>query len=136
MYNSYFFGENMKIIINNTSMIPIYEQVVSQIKNKIIEGELKENTALPSVRVLAAELRISSLTVKKAYDSLEDEGFVNTVHGKGTYVSPTDRDIAMEARKLEVEKELSTAITRARNIGLSDEEITAMITIIMEDERE
>ncbi len=77
----------MKLIINNSSMQPIYEQIVSQIKAEIMKGALKEDTALPSVRALARELKVSALTVKKAYDELEAEGFVVTVHGKGSYVS-------------------------------------------------
>ena len=73
----------MNIIINNSSMQPIYEQIVAQIKAKIMNGELKEEVMLPSVRALAKELKVSALTVKKAYDALEAEGFVVTVHGKG-----------------------------------------------------
>ena len=74
----------MKIIINNSSMVPIYEQIMEQIKAQIISGELKENDILPSVRTMAKELKISALTVKKAYDNLEAEGMTVTVHGKGT----------------------------------------------------
>ena len=77
----------MKIIINNTSMIPVYEQLMDQIKQEIIGGGLKEGDALPSVRNLAGELRISALTVKKAYDKLEEDGFTVTVHGKGIYAA-------------------------------------------------
>ena len=73
----------MKIIINSSSMVPIYEQIVDQVKAQIISGELKEDDNLPSVRTLSKELRISALTVKKAYDSLEQEGFTVTIHGKG-----------------------------------------------------
>ena len=77
----------MKLIINNSSMQPIYEQIVAQVRNKIMQGELEEDTALPSVRTLAKDLRVSALTVKKAYDTLEQEGFVVTVHGKGSFVA-------------------------------------------------
>ncbi len=77
----------MKIIINTSLMVPIYEQIVDQIKTLIRNGELKENDILPSVRTLSKDLKISALTVKKAYDSLESEGFTVTVHGKGTYVA-------------------------------------------------
>ena len=80
----------MKIIINSSIMVPIYEQIVDQIKMLIRNGELKGNDILPSVRVLSKELKISALTVKKAYDSLEEEGFAVTVHGKGTYVCNND----------------------------------------------
>ena len=74
----------MKIIINTSSMVPIYEQIIDQIKTLIRNGDLKENDQLPSVRTLSKELRISALTVKKAYDILENEGFTITIHGKGT----------------------------------------------------
>ena len=73
----------MDIIVNHTSMQPIYEQICGQIKDKIIHGKLAEGTNLPSVRILARELRVSALTVKKSYDTLEQEGFITTIHGKG-----------------------------------------------------
>ena len=97
----------MKIIINHSSMIPIYEQIVEQVKALIRNGKLKENDNLPSVRSLAKELKISALTVKKAYDSLENEGFTVTIHGKGTYVTAT-------------------------NTGISDEDIKKLFELILE----
>ena len=124
----------MRIIINNNSMIPIYEQVVSQIKSNIINGELKEGDILPSVRALSSELKISALTVKKAYDYLETEGFVTTVHGKGTFVNATDRQLAYEARRKAVEDDLYKAIQQGYSAGLSKEEIKEIIDILMEDE--
>lgn len=126
-------GKNMRIIINNSSMVPIYEQVVSQIKNAIITGEMKDGEILPSVRTLAAELRISSLTVKKAYDSLEEEGFITTVHGKGSFVNDADRQLAYEARRKAVEDELSAVIEKAFSAGMTKEEIREIVDLIMED---
>ena len=123
----------MRIIINNNSMIPIYEQVVSQIKSNIINGELKEGDILPSVRALSSELKISALTVKKAYDFLETEGFVTTVHGKGTFVNATDRQLAFEARRKAVEDDLYKAIQQGYSAGLSKEEIKEIIDILMEE---
>ncbi len=123
----------MHIILNNSSMIPIYEQLLDQVKREIINGALKENEVLPSVRALSAELRISSLTVKKAYDKLEEEGFVITVHGKGTYVAATDMQLAAEARRKAVEDDLAVSIQRAAAIGLSKEEIKEIVQIILED---
>ena len=123
----------MHIILNKTSMVPIYEQLVDQIKGEIISGGLKEKEALPSVRTLSGELRISSLTVKKAYDRLEEEGFVITVHGKGTYVAAADRELALEARRKAAEDELSAAVEKARSLGLSRDEILSIIQIILED---
>ena len=123
----------MRIIINNNSMIPIYEQVVSQIKSNIINGELKEGDILPSVRTLSAELKISALTVKKAYDFLETEGFVTTVHGKGTFVNAADRQLAYEARRKAVEDDLYKAIQQGYSAGMSKEEIREIIDILMEE---
>ncbi|HOA80488.1 MAG TPA: GntR family transcriptional regulator [Defluviitaleaceae bacterium] len=124
----------MDIILNHSSMIPIYEQLMDQIKSKIIQSVLKEGEALPSVRTLARELRISALTVKKAYDRLEEEGFVTTVHGKGTYVTASDKQLAVEARRKAVEDAFTKAIDKAKAVGLSKEEILEIVNIIMEDE--
>ena len=123
----------MHIILNKTSMVPIYEQLVDQIKKEIISGELKDDEMLPSVRTLSGELRISSLTVKKAYDKLEEDGFVVTVHGKGTFVAATDQQLAMEARRKSVEEEMAAAIEKAIALGMSKEEILEIATIIMEE---
>ncbi|MCR5482002.1 MAG: GntR family transcriptional regulator [Clostridia bacterium] len=123
----------MHIILNNSSMIPIYEQLMAQIKAAVIGGELQAGAALPSVRSLAAELRISALTVKKAYDKLEEEGFVVTVHGKGSYISETDTQLATEARKREAEKQMDEAVARALASGLSKEEIRELVEMILEN---
>lgn len=93
----------MRIIINHSSMTPIYEQIVEQVKTLIRNEKLKENDNLPSVRSLAKELKISALTVKKAYDNLESEGFTVTVHGKGTYVAATNPELLLEEQKKERE---------------------------------
>ena len=123
----------MHIILNNTSMVPIYEQLIDQIKNEIISGSLKENEFLPSVRTLSSELRISALTIKKAYDRLEEEGFVVTVHGKGTYVAATDQKLAMEARRKAIEDDFAMIIDKARAIGFEKDEIMEIVKIILED---
>lgn len=119
----------MHIIINNSSMVPIYEQIIDQIKSAIIRGELQPDTVLPSVRSLSKELKISALTVKKAYDNLEEEGFTVTVHGKGTYVAATMREEQLK----EVEHDLEQAIMKGRRCGLNDEEIRNLFEMIMED---
>ena len=123
----------MHIIINNTSMVPVYEQLIDQIKQEIISGTMQEGEVLPSVRGFANELKISALTVKKAYDKLEEEGFVVTVHGKGTYVAATDRQLALEARKKSVEEDFSLAVDRARALGLTDDEIREILEILLID---
>ena len=123
----------MKLIINNSSMQPIYEQIVAQVRNKIMQGELEEDTALPSVRTLAKDLRVSALTVKKAYDTLEQEGFVVTVHGKGRFVACANQELMLEEKKKEVEADLEKAIRKGRSCGMSNEEITELFQIILED---
>ncbi len=123
----------MQIILNNASMIPIYEQLADQIKNQIITGKLQESEALPSVRTLSGTLKISALTVKKAYDKLEEDGFVVTVHGKGTYVAPTNRALAMEARRKAVEEDFAKALEKARAVGMEAGEIRQILEILLEE---
>ena len=123
----------MHIILNHSSMVPIYEQLMEQIKSDIIQSVLSEGEALPSVRTLAGELRISALTVKKAYDRLEEEGFVTTVHGKGTYVSASDKQLAAEARRRMVEDDFDKAIDRALSIGMEKQEITELVQLLLEE---
>lgn len=125
---------HMHIILNNSSMVPIYEQLVDQIKSQIISGEIQENQALPSVRALSGKLKISALTVKKAYDCLEEDGFVITVHGKGTFVAATDKQLAVEARKKLVEEDFSIAVDKAKAIGMTKDEIREIVEIMLEDE--
>ena len=122
----------MRFMIHNTSMQPIYEQLMDQIKTGIVEGTLQENDALPSVRALAKELRISALTVKKAYDALEAEGFVVTVHGKGSYIAGTDRGLVQEARRREVEELLESAIQKGKACGMTEEELREMWELMLE----
>ena len=123
----------MKLIINHSSMQPIYEQIVEQTKEKIMHGELTEETTLPSVRTLAKDLKVSALTVKKAYDALEQEGIVNTVHGKGSFVACANQNLMLEEKKKEVEADLEKAIRKGRSCGMSNQEITELFNIVLED---
>ena len=123
----------MKIIINSSSMVPIYEQIMDQIKAQITAGNLKENDILPSVRTLAKEQRISALTVKKAYDNLEQEGYTVTVHGKGTYVAAANTERMKEEQRRVVEADMENTILKGRRCGLTDEEIRQIFDMIMED---
>lgn len=122
----------MRIIINSSSMVPIYEQIGDQVKAMIRSGELKENDSLPSVRTLSKDLKISALTVKKAYDSLEAEGFTATVHGKGTYVTAVNKELLLEEQKKELEADLEMAVQKGRRYGISDEDIRSLFELIME----
>ena len=122
----------MQVIVNHSSMQPIYEQIVEQIKGQIVKGDLKADTALPSVRTLAKELKVSALTVKKAYDSLEAEGFTVTIHGKGTYVAAVNPGLLLEEQKKELEADLELAVQKGRRYGISDEDIRSLFDLIME----
>lgn len=124
----------MNLIINHSSMQPIYEQIIGQIKEKIMHGELQEDTMLPSVRTLAKELKISALTVKKAYDALEEEGFVITVHGKGSFVACANQETMLEEKRKEVESDMEQAIRKGKSCGMNKEELKELFQIILEDE--
>ena len=123
----------MHIILNHSSMVPIYEQLMEQIKSEIIQSNLVEGEGLPSVRKLAGELRISTLTVKKAYDKLEEEGFVITIHGKGSFVAFADQGLMLEEKKKEVEADLEMAIRKGKSCGMTDQELLELFQIVLED---
>ena len=114
----------MNIIISNSSGKPIYEQITSQIKNCIITGELKPGDALPSMRLLAKELRISVITTKRSYNDLEQEGFIETITGKGSFVADRDISIIREGSLRMAEEHLSRAVEIARENGIALEELT------------
>jgi len=123
----------MNLIVNHSSMWPIYDQIADQVKDQIMHGKLAAGEALPSVRTLAKELKVSALTVKKAYDTLEAEGFIHTVHGKGSFVTFADQSLMLEEKKKEVEADLEMAIRKGRSCGMSDEEIAQLFQIVLED---
>ncbi len=123
----------MKIIITHSSMVPIYEQIIDQVKALIRSGELCENEILPSVRSLSRDLKISALTVKKAYDHLEEEGLTITVHGKGTFVAAANKERLLEEQKREVEADFELAIQKGRKCGLTDEEMRQLFELVLEE---
>ncbi len=123
----------MQIIINNSSMQPIYEQIVNQIKSAIMKGKLREEQMLPSVRSLAKELRVSALTVKKAYDTLEEQGFIVTVHGKGSFVSCANQELMLEEKRKEVEYDIEMAIRKGRSCGMNNQELVEIFKLILEE---
>lgn len=124
----------MQISIESLSMIPIYEQIVEQLKTGIINGELTPGSVLPSVRALARELDISALTVKKAYDILEQESFIVVVHGKGTFVAEKNKKLMQEEYQKEVENLLESAIKLGMRHGLEKEEIQSIFEMILEEQ--
>ncbi|TCO66266.1 GntR family transcriptional regulator [Caldanaerobacter subterraneus] len=123
----------MNIIISNSSEEPIYEQIVRQIKEAILKGELEEGELLPSIRNLAKELQISVITTKRAYDELEKEGFITTIPGKGTYVAAQNKELMREKRLKIVEEKLVEAVIAAKAVNLSLEEIKEMLEILYKE---
>ena len=124
----------MEIIIRNTGGQPIYEQIYSQLKAQIIAGVLTPGDALPSIRALAKELKISVITTKRAYAELEAEGFLYTVAGKGCFVAEKNLDLIREQQLRELENHLTAAVELARSCGLTVEELTGMLRILLEEE--
>ncbi|HOP72034.1 MAG TPA: GntR family transcriptional regulator [Thermoclostridium caenicola] len=124
----------MNIVISNSSEEPIYEQIAKQIKNQIMRGELKGGELLPSIRVLAKELQISVITTKRAYDELEQEGYLETVPGKGTFVAVQNKHMLREMRYKMVEEKLAEAVDAAKSIGLEQDELLNMLKILYEEE--
>lgn len=123
----------MNIIISNSSQEPIYKQIVKQIKNMIIRGELAENEMLPSIRSLAKDLQISVITTKKAYEELENDGYIVTVQGKGSFVAAQNKELLKEMRLKIVEEKLAEAVDAGRSIELSLEEMQEMLKILYEE---
>ncbi len=123
----------MNLIINNSSMTPIYEQIVSQMKEKIISGQLKPDTMLPSVRTLSKDLRISALTVKKAYDAMEQEGYIVTVHGKGSFVANINPNLAIEEKQKEVEKIFEQGIRLGKECGMSAGDMKELFEVVLNE---
>lgn len=120
----------MDIILSNSSDEPIYQQIVSQIKAQIMNGTLTAGDALPSMRALAAQLRISVITTKRAYEELEHEGFIESMTGKGSFVKTQNTDFLREEAVRQIEELLEKACTKARLCGLSREEMQEIIAII------
>lgn len=122
----------MKLIISNVSGIPIYEQIKQQVKAAILSGELKEEEALPSLRTLAKNLKISVLTVTRAYTELEQEGFVKNVQGRGCFVMGSGSELMKEQLICKVENSLTEAIKSAKIANLSNEELHHLLDILLE----
>ena len=123
----------MDIIISNSSGKPIYEQIADQVKEQIMAGALAAGDALPSMRLLAKELRISVITTKRAYEELERDGFLENVPGKGCFVAPQNRELLREAQLRQVEEKLTQAIEEARRGAVSLEELKEMLTELYQE---
>ena len=124
----------MELIIRNTTNQPIYDQIYSQIKAQIIAGKLSPGEALPSIRALAKDLKISVITTKRAYDELEADGFLYTVAGKGCFVAEKNLDLVREQQQRGLEDHLRAAAALARSCGVSREELSEMLRILTEED--
>ena len=125
----------MKIIISNSSLVPIYKQIKNQIINQIISDDLKEGESIPSIRVLANEIKISVMTIKKAYDELENEGYIKSVQGKGTFVLPRNTELIKENANKEIEKHIEQIIEISSKYNISKEEIIELFNFIYGSDR-
>ncbi|WP_338752674.1 GntR family transcriptional regulator [Bacillus sp. FJAT-52991] len=124
----------MQIIISNNSKEPIYEQISVQIKNLILLGDLKQGDALPSMRKLAKDLRISIITTKRAYEELERDGFIYSIVGKGSFVAEQNLEIMKEKKLKTIEEKLCEAIQNAKQMNVPLNELKEMLTILYEEE--
>lgn len=122
----------MKIIIKNGSAVPIYEQIKNAIRDEILKGNLKAGEKLPSVRAMARELSISILTVKKAYDELETEGFIESRQGLGTFVGKEDPNLKLEEKQKKLEESLLSAISISKDIGMEKTDLFELLGYLYE----
>lgn len=124
----------MNIIVSNKVSKPLYEQIASQIKAAIISGELSAGEPIPSMRSLAKSLHISVLTVQKAYETLQDEGFIETTAGKGCYVSAQNQDFYLEEQQKKIEEKFVEAIDLARSSGIKLDKLINLLTLLYEED--
>ena len=124
----------MTILIDNRSGLPIYEQIVSQLREQILSGELKEDEALPSIRDLARDLRISVITTKRSYEELAEAGLIYTLPGKGSFVAARNMELLREEHLKQIEEHLSAALALARREGLDREELQQMLEALEEED--
>ena len=124
----------MKIIVSNRSGVPIYEQIKAQIKEAIFSGELQEDDLLPSIRQLAKDLKISVITSTRAYNDLEEEGFIVSVQGKGCYVLPQNKEMARENALRKVEFGLTDAISASKAGGITKDEVAEMLKVLYKED--
>ena len=122
----------MYIVLSNSSDLPIYEQIKEQVKTQILSGELSENEMLPSLRQIAKDLKISVLTTTRAYNELEEEGFITSRQGKGFFVMPRGSDLLREQLIKDVETNLNNAILSAQRASMTDDELVQLLKLLLE----
>ena len=125
----------MKMIISNSSSVPIYEQIKQSIINQILDGELNEDELLPSIRVLAGDIKISAMTIKKAYDELEKEGYLKSIQGKGTFVAPKNTELAKEQAQKEIEKYIEKIVFISNRFEINENDVIEMFKMIYEEDK-
>jgi GntR family transcriptional regulator len=124
----------LNIIISNTADVPIYQQIVGQIRDAVLRGELLEGELLPSIRALARDLRISVITTKRAYDDLEQEGYIVSVSGKGSYVAERNPELLHESRLGIVEDKLADAVTAAKTLEIDRADVFRLLELLYEED--
>ena len=124
----------MEIVVSNKASRPLYEQIASQIKAAIMSGELKAGEAIPSVRSLAKSLHISVLTVQKAYDALQADGFIETTAGKGCFVSAQNQDFYLEEQQKRIEEHFTEAIEIAKVSGIKLDQLQSLLSLLYEED--
>lgn len=124
----------MKLIISNSSSVPIYEQIKKAMIEQIMNGELKEDEALPSIRNLAQDIKISVMTIKKAYDELESEGYILSRQGKGTFVAPKNTELAREQANKDIERHIEDVVDIAKQFKIKKEDLKDLIDIFYGDD--
>lgn len=124
----------MKILISNTSDAPLYQQIKEQIIDAILKGELVEGDPLPSIRAFANDLKVSVLTIRRVYDDLEKEGFVNSQAGIGTFVSTSNVELLRDSKRRLVEQKMLEMIQTAKSLGITQQELNDMMNILFEEE--
>ena len=125
----------MKMIISNSSSVPIYEQIKKSIINQILEGKLNEDELLPSIRVLAQDIKISAMTIKKAYDELEKEGYLKSIQGKGTFVAPKNTELAKEQAQKDIEKYIEKIVSISNRVQIDENDVIEMFKIIYGEDK-
>ena len=125
----------MKMIISNSSSVPIYEQIKKSIINQILEGTLNEDELLTSIRVLAQDIKISAMTIKKAYDELEKEGYLKSIQGKGTFVAPKNTELAKEQAQKDIEKYIEKIVSISNRFQIDENDVIEMFKIIYGEDK-
>ena len=123
----------MRMIISNSSSVPIYEQIKQSIINQILDGELREDELLPSIRVLAQDIKISAMTIKKAYDELEKEGYLKSIQGKGTFVAPKNTELAREQAQKDIEKYIEKIVAISNRFEIDEKDVIEIFKMIYEE---